>query len=109
MYHASVATYINRSACYAHHSLLSLTFVFETGEPVSNHDELMCNFFAQPDALAYGKVSTLLLSDFQLLPKKKIVKYVRADRSRSILAFWNEEGFLSCIYGMSNFFGWWYV
>ena len=25
------------------------------GEPVSNHDELMCNFFAQPDALAYGK------------------------------------------------------
>lgn len=25
------------------------------GEPVSNHDELMCNFFAQPDALAMGK------------------------------------------------------
>jgi glucose-6-phosphate isomerase len=25
------------------------------GEPVSNHDELMCNFFAQPDALAVGK------------------------------------------------------
>ncbi|XP_024378434.1 glucose-6-phosphate isomerase, cytosolic 2B isoform X4 [Physcomitrium patens] len=25
------------------------------GELVSNHDELMCNFFAQPDALAYGK------------------------------------------------------
>jgi len=24
-------------------------------ECVSNHDELMCNFFAQPDALAYGK------------------------------------------------------
>jgi glucose-6-phosphate isomerase len=22
---------------------------------VSNHDELMCNFFAQADALAYGK------------------------------------------------------
>ena len=22
---------------------------------VSNHDELMSNFFAQPDALAYGK------------------------------------------------------
>lgn len=65
MYHASVPTYINRSTRYAHHSLLSLTFVFETGEPVSNHDELMCNFFAQPDALAYGKVSTLLLSDFQ--------------------------------------------
>lgn len=25
------------------------------GEPVANHDELMSNFFAQPDALAYGK------------------------------------------------------
>lgn len=25
------------------------------GEKVSNHDELMCNFFAQPDALAIGK------------------------------------------------------
>ena len=24
------------------------------GEPVSNHEELMSNFFAQPDALAYG-------------------------------------------------------
>lgn len=78
MYHASVAIYINRTACYAHYSLLSLTFVFETGEPVSNHDELMCNFFAQPDALAYGKVSTLPLSDFQELPKKKIVKNLRA-------------------------------
>lgn len=25
-------------------------------EVVNNHDELMSNFFAQPDALAYGKV-----------------------------------------------------
>lgn len=25
------------------------------GEPVSNHEELMSNFFSQPDALAYGK------------------------------------------------------
>ncbi|CDJ46094.1 hypothetical protein EBH_0064060 [Eimeria brunetti] len=25
------------------------------GESVSNHDELMSNFFAQPDALAFGK------------------------------------------------------
>lgn len=24
---------------------------------MSNHDELMSNFFAQPDALAYGKVN----------------------------------------------------
>lgn len=29
--------------------------VYLKGEAVSNHDELMCNFFAQADALAYGK------------------------------------------------------
>ncbi|KAL1342038.1 hypothetical protein AAHE18_09G131000 [Arachis hypogaea] len=28
---------------------------FEAGEVGSNHDELMTNFFAQPDALAYEK------------------------------------------------------
>jgi len=30
------------------------------GYPVSNHDELMANFFAQPDALAVGKTATEL-------------------------------------------------
>eukprot|EP01015_Nassula_variabilis_P026138 TRINITY_DN518_c0_g1_i2.p1 TRINITY_DN518_c0_g1~~TRINITY_DN518_c0_g1_i2.p1 ORF type:complete len:238 (+),score=50.77 TRINITY_DN518_c0_g1_i2:111-824(+) len=30
--------------------------IFLSGEPVSNHDELMSNFFSQPDALACGKV-----------------------------------------------------
>jgi len=29
----------------------------QDGEPVSNHDELMSNFFAQPDALAKGKTA----------------------------------------------------
>jgi glucose-6-phosphate isomerase len=29
--------------------------VYLTGEVVSNHDELMCNYFAQADALAVGK------------------------------------------------------
>ena len=33
----------------------SLNPIHVTGEPVSNHDELMSNFFAQPDALAFGK------------------------------------------------------
>ena len=33
------------------------------GEPVSNHDELMSNFFAQPDALACGKTLEELKSD----------------------------------------------
>jgi glucose-6-phosphate isomerase len=31
--------------------------VYLRGEAVSNHDELMCNFFAQADALAVGKSS----------------------------------------------------
>mmetsp|Transcript_9972 Transcript_9972/g.15051 ORF Transcript_9972/g.15051 Transcript_9972/m.15051 type:complete len:562 (-) Transcript_9972:155-1840(-) len=33
------------------------------GEPVSNHDELMCNFFAQPDALAFGKTVDELIAE----------------------------------------------
>ena len=33
------------------------------GEPVSNHDELMSNFFAQPDALAYGKTLPDLVAE----------------------------------------------
>jgi len=33
------------------------------GEPVSNHDELMSNFFAQPDALALGKSSDELKAE----------------------------------------------
>lgn len=33
------------------------------GEAVSNHDELMSNFFAQPDALATGKSAASCLSE----------------------------------------------
>merc|ERR1719235_2111107 len=33
------------------------------GEAVSNHDELMSNFFAQPDALALGKFADELKAD----------------------------------------------
>merc|ERR1712157_192010 len=33
------------------------------GEPVANHDELMSNFFAQPDALALGKFAEELKAD----------------------------------------------
>ncbi|KIZ06944.1 glucose-6-phosphate isomerase [Monoraphidium neglectum] len=36
--------------------------VYLKNEIVSNHDELMCNFFAQADALAYGKSGTELRS-----------------------------------------------
>ena len=41
----------------------SQTPVALEGEPVSNHDELMSNFFAQPDALAYGKTLTDLMQE----------------------------------------------
>ncbi|OAY50758.1 glucose-6-phosphate isomerase, cytosolic [Manihot esculenta] len=34
--------------------------VYLEGEVVNNHDELMSNFFAQPDALAYGKTAEQL-------------------------------------------------
>ncbi|GAB4819521.1 hypothetical protein N2152v2_006567 [Parachlorella kessleri] len=37
--------------------------VYLKGEVVSNHDELMCNFFAQADALAVGKDSTELRAE----------------------------------------------
>jgi glucose-6-phosphate isomerase len=43
------------------------------GEPVSNHDELMANFFAQPDALALGRTVEELRSSGvpeQLIPHK---------------------------------------
>ena len=37
--------------------------VYLKGEIVSNHDELMCNFFAQADALALGKDPVELRSE----------------------------------------------
>lgn len=48
--------------------------VFVEGAPVSNHDELMSNFFAQPDALAYGKTLSELQSEgvsAHLMPHKE--------------------------------------
>merc|ERR1719401_2443486 len=43
------------------------------GEPVANHDELMSNYFAQPDALAIGKTAEELKADGvpeKLIPHK---------------------------------------
>jgi len=37
--------------------------VYLKGEIVSNHDELMCNFFAQADALAFGKTAVELRAE----------------------------------------------
>ena len=39
------------------------------GEVVSNHDELMSNFFAQPDALAYGKSKEQLSDEVRCLSR----------------------------------------
>ncbi|CAL9771881.1 unnamed protein product, partial [Musa acuminata subsp. burmannicoides] len=44
-------------------SIKSQQPIYLKGEVVSNHDELMSNFFAQPDALAYGKSPEQLLQD----------------------------------------------
>ena len=41
----------------------SQTPVLLPGEPVSSHEELMSNFFAQPDALALGKTLDQLKSE----------------------------------------------
>jgi glucose-6-phosphate isomerase len=55
--------------------------VYLKNEIVSNHDELMCNFFAQADALAYGKTSLELRSqnvpDF-LVPHRWACRAARA-------------------------------
>lgn len=37
--------------------------VYLSGEKVSGHEELMCNFFAQPDALAMGKDAATLRAE----------------------------------------------
>merc|ERR1712039_662888 len=56
------------------------------GEPVSNHDELMSNFFAQPDALALGKTADELKADG--VPEKLIAhKTFTGDRPSLSLLF----------------------
>lgn len=45
----------------------------KTNTKLSNHDELMCNFFAQPDALFYGKTAAMVRAegcDEHLIPNK---------------------------------------
>ena len=57
---------------------------FYAGEPISSHAELMCNFFAQPDALAYGRYTD---EDLKAVPENlKNHKTFKGDRcSLSIL------------------------
>mmetsp|Transcript_9973 Transcript_9973/g.13867 ORF Transcript_9973/g.13867 Transcript_9973/m.13867 type:complete len:680 (-) Transcript_9973:413-2452(-) len=56
------------------------------GEVVSNHDELMANFFAQPDALALGRTDEELRSlatEEELIPHKRMP----GNRPSTILLF----------------------
>jgi len=54
------------------------------GEEVANHDELMANFFAQPDALAFGETEEQLRS--QGVPEELIPhKVMHGDRPSTII------------------------
>ncbi|XP_042519876.1 glucose-6-phosphate isomerase, cytosolic [Macadamia integrifolia] len=94
--------------------------VYLKGEIVSNHDELMSNFFAQPDALAYGKTPEQLRSEKvpeHLIPHKTfsgnrpsfclLLPYLNAYNIGQLLAIYEHrvavEGF---IWGINSFDQW---
>jgi glucose-6-phosphate isomerase len=55
------------------------------GEAVSNHDELMSHFFAQPDALAYGKTLVDLIQEGTPEPLREHMVFTGNRPSTSIL------------------------
>ena len=55
------------------------------GEAVSNHDELMSHFFAQPDALAYGKTLVDLIQEGAPEPLREHMAFPGNRPSSSIL------------------------
>jgi len=55
------------------------------GEAVSNHDELMSHFFAQPDALAYGKTLVDLIQEGTAEPLREHMAYSGNRPSSSLL------------------------
>ncbi|BBG94924.1 DUTP-PYROPHOSPHATASE-LIKE 1 [Prunus dulcis] len=70
--------------------------VYLKGEVVSNHDELMSNFFAQPDALAYGKHPEQLQKENvpeHLIPHKSLATQVRKQLNASRTKGQPIEGF----------------
>lgn len=56
------------------------------GEVVSNHDELMSNFFAQADALALGKTPVELRSE-NVRPRSPLSRYCAVVSSVLLAAF----------------------
>ncbi|KAK3231595.1 hypothetical protein Dsin_003476 [Dipteronia sinensis] len=94
--------------------------VYLKGEVVSNHDELMSNFFAQPDALAYGKTPEQLQKENvspHLIPHKTfsgnrpslslLLPSLNANNIGQLLAIYEHriavEGF---IWGINSFDQW---
>jgi glucose-6-phosphate isomerase len=55
-------------------------------EEISNHDELMCNFFAQPDALACGKTAADLVAE-NVPPELRTHKEFPGDRPSTVILF----------------------
>lgn len=55
------------------------------GEAVSNHDELMSHFFAQPDALAYGKTVVDLIQEGAPEPLRQHMVFTGNRPSSSLL------------------------
>ncbi|KAI3759107.1 hypothetical protein L6452_06682 [Arctium lappa] len=94
--------------------------VYLRDEVVNNHDELMSNFFAQPDALAYGKTPEQLQSEnvaSHLIPHKTfsgnrpslslLLPSLDAYRTGQLLAIYEHriavEGF---VWGINSFDQW---
>jgi len=58
------------------------------GENVSSHEELMCNFFAQPDALAFGKFEEEVIKSNPNIKKELINhKIFKGDKTSFSLLF----------------------
>lgn len=73
----------------------SQTPVTLEGEPVSNHEELMSNFFAQPDALAMGKDIETLKA--QGIPENLLEhKFFSGDRPSFSLLFFGALDAFKC-------------
>ncbi|KFM26642.1 Glucose-6-phosphate isomerase, cytosolic B [Auxenochlorella protothecoides] len=66
--------------------------VYLEGEKVSSHEELMCNFFAQPDALALGKDAATLAGEGALANKVRASLAAARSNGNALRA---DEGFNS--------------
>lgn len=65
---------------HCHDSIMQTAYSFSLqGEVVSNHDELMSNFFAQADALALGKTPIELRSENVRAPSLSCTRWLAPD------------------------------